>query len=68
MVNAYYRSPKTIQKELNDCKTYMASVESQTGSIENVCQEYLEKKNKYNEIEEYITKVEKSLEVCYSTF
>ncbi|XP_069682239.1 structural maintenance of chromosomes protein 6-like isoform X2 [Periplaneta americana] len=56
------RSPKTIQKELNDCKTYMASVESQTGSIENVCQEYLEKKNKYNEIEEYITKVEKSLE------
>ncbi|KAJ9586758.1 hypothetical protein L9F63_019657, partial [Diploptera punctata] len=56
------RSPQEIQKEVNDCNSYVASVEQETGSLEQVGEEFIKKKTKFCEIAEDLKVLEDSLQ------
>ncbi|PNF21805.1 hypothetical protein B7P43_G08450 [Cryptotermes secundus] len=55
------RPPKIVERELNECKNYMESMEKHSGAFEEICVSYHEKKTKYEQIAEDIRLLEKEL-------
>jgi hypothetical protein len=60
----YNRPPRVVERELNECKNYMESMEKHSGAFEEICVAYHEKKKKYEQIAEDIRLLEKELAVC----
>ncbi|KDR12930.1 structural maintenance of chromosomes protein 6 isoform X2 [Zootermopsis nevadensis] len=55
------RIPVVVEKELNECKKYMESVEEHTGKHEEICVSYHERKTKYEQIVEDMKNLEQGL-------
>jgi hypothetical protein len=59
----HYRPPRVVERELNECKNYMESIEKHSGAFEEICVAYHEKKAKYEQITEDLMLLEKELAV-----
>jgi hypothetical protein len=53
-----------VERDLNECKKYMESVEKYTGRLEEICIAYYEKKKKYEQIVGDMKHLEGGLKVC----
>jgi hypothetical protein len=60
----YYRPPRVVDRELNECKSYLKSIEKHSGAFEEICIAYCEKKTKYERITEDLSLLERELAVC----
>jgi hypothetical protein len=58
------RHPRVVERELNECKNYMESIEKHSGAYEEICIAYHEKKAKYEQITEDLRLLERELAVC----